>query len=106
MGTNRNIGNDGGGASVVFGLIFFILIFVLIGYAISHSPNQCLMLKEKTYPETVKSITYGNGFLEGAYCTIATDKDVYTESHTSTCVKNKVGNKLILADWENGACQE
>lgn len=106
MGIKRNVGNDNSGASAILGLVFFLLVVTLMGYAISHSPNQCLTLKETTYPETVRSVTYGNGFLEGAYCTIATDKEVYTESHTSTCVKNKVGSKLIIANWENGACQE
>ena len=106
MGIKRNIGNHNNGASVILGLVFFLSIFVLIGYGIEHMPKECLMLKEATYPETVKSITYGHSFLDGNYCVIATDKDVHTESHTNTCVKNKVGSKLILADWENGACEE
>jgi len=106
MGIKRNIGNDDSGASVILGLIFFLLGYRLNNFGIEHVPKECLILKERTYPEIVKSITYGRSFLDGDYCVIATDKDVYTESHTSTCVKNKVGSKLIIADWENGACEE
>jgi hypothetical protein len=89
--------------------LIFILIVIGIFYVISipivklwKETNKCYLTKVPyTYQdEKVKSLTYGHSFLEGNYCVITTNKDIYT-IYDQDCVRNKIGKALTFSLWEN-----
>lgn len=92
-------------AMLVLGLLA-ILFVSGVGFLISKTPDCFLQKVKKVYPdELVKSVNYGHSFLDGDYCTIVTNKDMYTISKDEDCFNNKIGKPLIFHTWEN-TCED
>lgn len=108
MGCYRNTppGEKDNDVTAVIAWAVLLLIFFGITVLASNVPDCYLKKVDNHYPdEIVKSITYGHSFLDGNYCTIVTNKDMYTISKDEDCFRNKPGKALIFGIWEN-VCED
>ena len=85
--------------AVVYMIIKCILIILPPFFTYTQS---CYLIKTPSIykEEKVEQITYKNSFIEGDYCIIKTNKDIYT-IYDEDCTRNKIGKSLTFMIWEN-----